>query len=392
MTTGCVQRRDHLGRQRSAGLAYTQGSAGTTYYVTVTATASSGYLVSAASAVTASHADTSQLNAPTAVTATTGNGHGRLIRSPSRPRRAWRRPATPRMACTNAAMTTGCVTQTNFTSGSQITGLTSGTTLLRRRSPRTSSVDRVPASHVDAAELSDVELMRRGEPMRRFMNRGHRRGPDRHGAARPTTGDQGSVLILALVYLTAVSISVLALGGLVLDEPAHHQRVLVGPRAPGCRAQHDRARDAEHPLRTACSTPTQNASPPVACWGSGATSGLTSIDGYSMNVWCSTVWNPTSGDTRVVTFSTCQSTVTRHGLRGEPVPPGCRHLRRLPTRRRGRRRRSVHRLELVRPGDDGRQLDLGVGRRAGARQPHRARRKSLTVSNRNSCDCVVTTV
>lgn len=153
--------------------------------------------------------------------------------------------------------------------------------------------------------------------MRRFMNRGHRRGPDRHGAARPTTGDQGSVIILALVYLTAVSISVLALAG--WSSTSLHTTNAFS----SVREFQDAARSTtELAMQNIRYAPqlnsTQNASPPVACWGSGASSGLTSIDGYSMNVWCSTVWNPTSGDTRVVTFSTCQSTVSATACAASP--------------------------------------------------------------------------
>jgi len=48
MTTGCVTGAITSGANLT-GLAYAQGSAGTSYYVTVTANASSGYLASAAS-------------------------------------------------------------------------------------------------------------------------------------------------------------------------------------------------------------------------------------------------------------------------------------------------------------------------------------------------------
>jgi hypothetical protein len=53
---------------------------------------------------------------------------------------------------------------------------------------------------------------------------------------------------------------------------------------------------------------TLNASPPSYCWGSGPKSELTT-DGVSMDVWCSTAWNPASASTRTVTFSTCLDSV-----------------------------------------------------------------------------------
>ncbi|HEV3213450.1 MAG TPA: hypothetical protein VGZ03_08665 [Acidimicrobiales bacterium] len=126
MTTGCVSGAITSGANL-AGLAYTVGSAGTNYWATVTATASSGYLVSPASTVAGPHADTSQLSPPTSVTASTGNAHGRL--NVSFTASTGTAPASyTAIACTNAAMTTGCVTVTNFSSGGTVTGLVSGTT------------------------------------------------------------------------------------------------------------------------------------------------------------------------------------------------------------------------------------------------------------------------
>jgi predicted secreted protein len=125
MTTGCVTNSSFTSGGTLTGLAYTAGSAGGTYYVEVTANASSGYLVSATSAQS-SHADTSQLEAPGTPTVATGTGTGHITvtftssggTAPS---------SYTAEACTNAGMTTGCVTHTTYTSGSQFTGLVSGT-------------------------------------------------------------------------------------------------------------------------------------------------------------------------------------------------------------------------------------------------------------------------
>ena len=153
--------------------------------------------------------------------------------------------------------------------------------------------------------------------MRRTMrpSQGQRRGPRaRHAGA---TDDAGSVLILALIYLTAVSITVLALAGWT----ATNLHTTTG--FSSVRQLQDAARSTtELGMQNIRYAPmlstTVNASPPSACWGNGATSGLTNINGYDMNVWCSTVWNPTSGDTRVVTFSTCQSTVSADACAASP--------------------------------------------------------------------------
>jgi hypothetical protein len=146
------------------------------------------------------------------------------------------------------------------------------------------------------------------------MRRRARKSNDGTALRRRASGvdgprDTGSVLILALIYLTAVSVTVLALAGW------SSTNLHTTSKFSSVRELQDAARSTtELGMQNIRYTPllstTVNASPPVACWGNGATSGLTSIDGYSMNVWCSTVWNPTSGDTRVVTLSTCQSSVS----------------------------------------------------------------------------------
>ena len=138
-----------------------------------------------------------------------------------------------------------------------------------------------------------------------------------HRRDRAANGDAGSVLILAFVYLTAVSITVLALAG--WSSTNLHETT----RFASARQLQDAARSTtELAMQNIRYAPqlnsTQNASPPVACWGNGATSGLSNIDGYSMNTWCSTVWQPTSGNTRIVTFSTCDASVTAAACAASP--------------------------------------------------------------------------
>jgi len=136
-----------------------------------------------------------------------------------------------------------------------------------------------------------------------------------HGADAPR--DAGSVLILALIYLTAVSITVLALAGW----SATNLHTTTG--FSSVRQLQDASRStSELAMQNIRYAPmlstTVNADPPTPCWGSGPTSGIANINGYSMNSWCSTVWNPTSGDTRVVTISTCQSTVSATACAANP--------------------------------------------------------------------------
>src|ERR1019366_4768756 len=64
MTTGCVTNANFASASNLTGLAFTQGSAGTAYFVTVTANASSGYLAAAASSLAGPPKARSQLSGP----------------------------------------------------------------------------------------------------------------------------------------------------------------------------------------------------------------------------------------------------------------------------------------------------------------------------------------
>jgi hypothetical protein len=123
MSTGCVTNASIASGGQITGLVFAAGVVGTSYYVTVSANASAGYLASAASAVSAAHADTSILNAPTALVATTI--------STTQIRATFTAPtgvvptSYTGKACTDLAMTLNCVSVTAFTSGSSITPLIS---------------------------------------------------------------------------------------------------------------------------------------------------------------------------------------------------------------------------------------------------------------------------
>ena len=64
-------------------------------------------------------------------------------------------------------------------------------------------------------------------------------------------------------------------------------------------------------------TPTLNASPPAACWGT-APDVPPAVDGQSVAVWCSTVWYPSSAATRVVTISACAAAETAASCASNP--------------------------------------------------------------------------
>src|ERR1019366_2416496 len=68
-TTGCVTNANFTSGTNLTGLPFAAGSAGTSYFVTVTANAAAGSLVSPTTSAAGPQAATSQLNAPTSVTA-----------------------------------------------------------------------------------------------------------------------------------------------------------------------------------------------------------------------------------------------------------------------------------------------------------------------------------
>ncbi len=119
---GCVTNSSYTEGANLAGLSYTIGSVGKTYYVEVTANPSSGYLVSPASSQV-SQADTSQLLPPTGLSANYGASAGSINLSFTPPTTVAAGQTYTAIACTNTQMNSGCVTNTNFSSGSDFTGL-----------------------------------------------------------------------------------------------------------------------------------------------------------------------------------------------------------------------------------------------------------------------------
>jgi hypothetical protein len=123
MTTGCVGPTSETSGSSVSGLI-----AGTLYYATVSASASPNYLVSPASSVSAGLNATTQLSAPTSVTLGHGSLTGTLTLNFTPPANAAVGQTYTTVLCTNSGMTTGCTTAASITSGSQISGLTAGTT------------------------------------------------------------------------------------------------------------------------------------------------------------------------------------------------------------------------------------------------------------------------
>jgi hypothetical protein len=117
--------------------------------------------------------------------------------------------------------------------------------------------------------------------------------------------EAGAILVLAMVFLVVV-------GGVV--------GVLANSVTDHLNTTHDFAnnRSLQYTATSAVDLAIQNirytpliattleASPPDPCWGVGQTSSVAALNGDGqMDVWCSTVWDPTSTTTRQVTLSAC---------------------------------------------------------------------------------------
>lgn len=135
-----------------------------------------------------------------------------------------------------------------------------------------------------------------------------------------TRDESGAVLILALVFLVAVSLIVLALLGWVgndLTNTVNFQNSRSAEYAANSATQVAIQKIRYAPMLGTGQT--LHASPPSQCWSttSGAPSAVTT-SGDAMSVWCSTVWNPSSSNTRTVTFSTCQSSLSNTQCAANP--------------------------------------------------------------------------
>jgi len=165
MTLNCMTNANSTSGSDLPGLAFTIGSAGGTYYVQVTANASTGYLVSSAS-TQSSHADTSQVGAPgtpsVATSATTAGAISVTFSSSSGVAPA----SYTGRACANPGMNSGCFGPSPITSGGLMTGLTQGNSyyaVVTAVPPSNAFVANTSATSATTA-FSTVQLAPPGKP------------------------------------------------------------------------------------------------------------------------------------------------------------------------------------------------------------------------------------
>jgi hypothetical protein len=131
--------------------------------------------------------------------------------------------------------------------------------------------------------------------------------------------ESGAVLILALLFLVVV-------GGLVgsLSTWASNDLSNTKHFAVSRTLQYAVSSATETAIQEIRYTPLltsqlqASAASPSYCWGSGPTSQQT-IDNLAVAVWCSTLYNPQSANTRVVTFSSCPVATSASQCASKPI-------------------------------------------------------------------------
>ena len=133
--------------------------------------------------------------------------------------------------------------------------------------------------------------------------------------------EAGAVIILALVFLVAVSLIVLALmtwvgTSLTATAAFSNERSIETAATSAVNL-------AIQQTRYSFATQLVNASPPQACWydSGGNPQQPPNIENLptTINVWCSTVWQPFSANTRTVTYSACLATLTNAQCAANPL-------------------------------------------------------------------------
>ena len=144
----------------------------------------------------------------------------------------------------------------------------------------------------------------------------------RSAQCRNDQDETGAVIILALVFLVAVSLIVLALlswvgTSLTASAKFTDERTVETAATSAVNL-------AIQNTRGTFTSAMVNASPPVQCWGSTSSSAPASsltVDGQTFDVWCSMVWQPfsQSAQIRTVTYSACPDPTTGAQCAADPT-------------------------------------------------------------------------
>ena len=137
------------------------------------------------------------------------------------------------------------------------------------------------------------------------------------GCAPGGRDEAGATLILALVFLVVVSLIGVSLANWVGSDLGN---VLNFRAARDMQSTANSAAElAVQNLRYNFSTSTLNASPPVPCWTTSPTPSQVTLNAQSMSAWCTTRWQPLSTSTRIVTITTCASSLSASACASAPL-------------------------------------------------------------------------
>lgn len=123
--------------------------------------------------------------------------------------------------------------------------------------------------------------------------------------------DRGAILVLALFFVVAVGLVATALATWATNDLTN-SKVFTGVAALRSDATGMMKISEQYVRYTpliSTSQPANTPSPVTACWGGTLVVDLPNIDGSQVAVWCSTVWNPGTAATRIVTFYACSARV-----------------------------------------------------------------------------------
>jgi hypothetical protein len=125
-------------------------------------------------------------------------------------------------------------------------------------------------------------------------------------------GESGAILILALAYILSVSFIVIALSTWATND-LNNTTQFASARSMNYAASNAVQLAIQSIRYNILVAPgqTMGASAPSYCWGTSSTAPSHLLtNGVDINVWCSTVENLTSAQTRTVTVSACRTSVT----------------------------------------------------------------------------------
>ena len=123
--------------------------------------------------------------------------------------------------------------------------------------------------------------------------------------------------MLAIVFLTVVSLVMVALVQWVGNDLSNTAKFT---SAQSFQSTADSAAEiALQNVRYNFMIATLNASPPAPCWTTSPSPSLLSLNGQSVDAWCSTSWTTGSHESRVDTISVCLSTLSAGSCAQSPL-------------------------------------------------------------------------